>query len=159
MNESQALQSQYDDSQYHPDDVLPHGSIIPKDVIASIEGVVACVMSSLQEKTLPQLEGKGFGLAQCRSFTSILMVLQFCHSLLMDNRTTTTREVYYFFVTHFRSQKECDAAIWDAASMLRIPRSALGLTASPKGEFCCWRVPNAQPSFCLMEESLHDYQI
>ena len=109
-------------------------SVAPKDVIASIEGSVAYIMESLQYETLPQLDNKSFGLAQCRSFASILMVLQFCHSLLTEHRTTTTREVYYFFVTHFRSQKECDAAIWEAASMLKIPRSALGLTASPKGE-------------------------
>ena len=137
MYESQEPSQDEDSEHQHGDTTTPQQqprSVTPIDVIASIEGVVASVMESLQEQNFPQLQGKGFGLAQCRSFTSILMVLQFCHALLMDNRTTTTREVFYFFVTHFRSQKECDAAIWDAASLLQIPRSALGLTASPKGE-------------------------
>ena len=121
-------------SQHQQEEDETTSSTASKDVIASIEGAVACIMESLQYETLPKLDNKGFGLSQCRSFASILMVLQFCHSLLTDHRTTTTREVYYFFVTHFRSQRECDAAIWEAASMLKIPRSALGLTASPKGE-------------------------
>ena len=157
MNESQALQSQYDDSHYHPDDILPHGSVMPKHVIASIEDVVSCIVRSLENKTLPQMEGKSFGLAQGRSFTSILMVLQFCHLLLMDNRTTTTREVYYTFVTHFRSQKECDTAIWDTASMLRVPRRALGLTASPKGEFCF--VVEHRMHIQCWKSMFHEYQI
>ena len=63
------------------------------------------------------------------------MVLSFCHELLLDNKTTTTREVYYYFVTHFRNQRECDMAIWDAAELIGAPRICLGLTASPKGTF------------------------
>lgn len=51
-------------------------------------------------------------------------------------RTTTTREVYYHFVTHFRNQRECDRAIWDLATILNVPRQSLGLVASPKGWFC-----------------------
>ena len=83
--------------------------------------------------------GKRFvfhNLQQCRVFSSVLLVLSFCHSLLLARRTTTTREVYYFYVTHFRSQKECDAAIVEAANLLGVPRSSLGLYASPKGWFC-----------------------
>ena len=75
-------------------------------------------------------------LTQSRKFSSILLVLSFCHALLMAQRTTTTREVYYFYVTHFRSQKECEAAIVDATNLLRVPRSSLGLFASPKGWYC-----------------------
>lgn len=75
-------------------------------------------------------------LAQGRKFTSILLVLSFCYTLLLSQRTTTTREVYYFYVTHFRSQKECDQAIVDATNLLQIPRSSLGLFASPKGWYC-----------------------
>jgi meiotic recombination protein SPO11 len=59
--------------------------------------------------------------------------MSFIHSLLLSNRTTTTREVYYVFVTHFRNQKECDSAILDVARCLGVPRRALGLSASPKG--------------------------
>jgi len=75
-------------------------------------------------------------MVQCRMFSSILLVLSYCHSLLLAQRTTTTREVYYFYVTHFRSQKECDAAIVEAANLLQVPRASLGLYASPKGWYC-----------------------
>ncbi|EED90408.1 spo11-like protein, partial [Thalassiosira pseudonana CCMP1335] len=69
-----------------------------------------------------------------RTFTSITKVMAFIHQLLLSNRTTTTREVYYVFVTHFRNQKECDGTILDVAKILNVPRRALGLSASPKGE-------------------------
>ena len=72
-------------------------------------------------------------MARQRVFTSVVLVMSFIHSLLLSNRTTTTREVYYVFVTHFRSQKECDSAILDVARCLGVPRRALGLSASPKG--------------------------
>ena len=72
----------------------------------------------------------------CRSLTSMFLVADFCHELLIGNRTTTIREVYYHFVTHFRNQAECDRAIWDLATTLQVPRSSLGLAASPKG-WCC----------------------
>ena len=80
---------------------------------------------------------RSFGnIAQSRSFTSICLVMSFVHQLLLSNRTTTTREVYYVFVTHFRSQRECDGAILDVAKMLGVSRVSLGLSASPKGWFC-----------------------
>ena len=116
-------------------------------VISRIEQLAADIIAMLDEESLPILETyqstcstknvtKRFNMSQCRSFASILLVLSFCHSLLQAGRTTTTREVYYFYVTHFRSQKECDAAIWDAATLLQVPRHALGLTASPRGWYC-----------------------
>ena len=73
---------------------------------------------------------------QCRTFTSICLVLSFIHQLLLSMRTTTTREVYYVFVTHFRSQRECDSTILDCAKILGVSRRSLGLSASPKGWFC-----------------------
>ena len=79
---------------------------------------------------------KHFHLNQCRSFANVSLVLAFSHSLLRSGRTATTREVYYHYVTHFRGQRECDAAILDAAAMLRVPRTGLGLSASPRGWFC-----------------------
>lgn len=72
-------------------------------------------------------------MARQRVFTSVVLIMSFIHSLLLSNRTTTTREVYYVFVTHFRNQKECDSAILDVARCLGVPRRALGLSASPKG--------------------------
>ncbi|KAL7576032.1 hypothetical protein ACA910_000819 [Epithemia clementina (nom. ined.)] len=79
---------------------------------------------------------KEFNLQQSRSMTSIVMVLSYCHNLLLQGKTTTIRELYYFYVTHFRNQKECDLAIRDAAVLLNVPRHALGLKASPKGWYC-----------------------
>ena len=78
---------------------------------------------------------KRFTLQQCRSYASLLAVASFCHSLLRCNRTTTLREVYYHFVTHFRCQRECNAAIVQLATLLHVPRHALGLQASPRGSF------------------------
>jgi len=80
---------------------------------------------------------RSFGnIAQSRSFTSICLVMSFIHQLLLYNRTTTTREVYYVFVTHFRNQRECDGVILDVAKILGVSRRSLGLSASPKGWFC-----------------------
>lgn len=75
-------------------------------------------------------------ISQCRNLTSIILVLSFVQKLLLSNRTTTNREVYYFFITYFRSQRECDAAISDCCNLLSTERISLGLTASPKGWFC-----------------------
>ena len=75
-------------------------------------------------------------IGQARTFTSICLVLSFIHQLLLSMRTTTTREVYYVFVTHFRSQRECDSTILDVAKILGVSRRSLGLSASPKGWFC-----------------------
>ena len=80
---------------------------------------------------------RSFGnIAQSRSFTSLCLVMSFVHQLLLSNRTTTTREVYYVFVTHFRNQRECDGVILDLAKLLSVSRRSLGLSASPKGWFC-----------------------
>lgn len=94
-------------------------------------------------------------LSQARSLTSIIMVASFCYDLLAPPRipsnaedhlncntyhprkTTTAREVYYFYVTHFRDQRECDKAIWDLVCILELPsRQCLGIVASPRGWFC-----------------------
>jgi hypothetical protein len=118
-------------------DVL--GCIASDEVIDRIEGLIASVVEMMNGGKLPstRLLGeksiKRFTLSQSRSFTSILMVLSYCHSLLGHNRSATTREVYYFFVTHFRNQRECDSAIWESAELLGVPRMSLGLAASPKG--------------------------
>ena len=73
-------------------------------------------------------------LSQCRSLTNSILVLSFVQKLLRSNRTTTNRELYYIFITHFRSQRECDAAIVDVCNLLGLERISLGLTASPKGK-------------------------
>jgi len=72
---------------------------------------------------------------QSRAYAGTIMVLSFVQKLLNGRRTATNREVYYFFVTHFKSQRECDNAIVDASNILGVPRIELGLTASPRGKF------------------------
>ena len=66
-------------------------------------------------------------ISQSRSFVSIFLVMDFIHQLLMSNCTTTTREVYYVMVTHFRNQHECDDVILDVAKVLGVSRRSLGL--------------------------------
>lgn len=76
-------------------------------------------------------------ISSSRHFTSLIMVLSFIHQLLLSERTTTTREVFYYFVTHFRNQKECDGIIFEICELLNgVDRIQLGITASPKGWFC-----------------------
>jgi meiotic recombination protein SPO11 len=121
-------------------------SITSEEVVGRIEDAVASIVEMMDEEKLPSIHPnsnsggdkclKRFTLVQSRSFTSVLMVLSYCHSLLGHNRSTTTREVYYFFVTHFRNQRECDHAIWETAELIGVPRVTLGLAASPKGWFC-----------------------
>lgn len=138
------------DSNTHP----AHDS--PQTVIASIEALVSSIIEYLDREESPLLSSqhvtRRLTLSQSRSFTSICMVLSFSHSLLLSGRTTTTREVYYFFVTHFRSQRECDAAILDASNLLSVPRSSLGLYASPKGNLSKYTICS-----CFM--SLYQYHL
>lgn len=121
-----------------PCNVHSQKRLSPQDVMNGIEHIILDICGFLTTGQLPILSNgtmrKQFTLSQARSFTSIVMVYSFVHSLLGSNRTTTTREVYYFYVTHFTSQRECDAAILDAASLLGVPRVSMGIYASPKGE-------------------------
>ena len=110
-------------------------------VIERIEDIILTqsILEPLDERMAPAVKHphKTFlHNRHCRSLTSMFLVADFCHELLIGNRTTTIREVYYHFVTHFRNQAECDRAIWDLATTLQVPRSSLGLAASPKG-WCC----------------------
>lgn len=95
-----------------------------------------------QEPSVPSIESEQrtlhfYNLHQCRNYTNILLVACFCHRLLSARRTATTREVYYYYVTHFFHQRECETAIWDLTVLLGLPsRHALGLTASPRGWYC-----------------------
>jgi meiotic recombination protein SPO11 len=67
-----------------------------------------------------------------RGFTSSLLVMSFVQNLILSERTATNREVYYYFVTHFRNQKECDSAILDVSNLLGVPRISMGICASPR---------------------------
>mmetsp|Transcript_9059 Transcript_9059/g.11136 ORF Transcript_9059/g.11136 Transcript_9059/m.11136 type:complete len:445 (-) Transcript_9059:48-1382(-) len=130
-------------------------NIPSENVITRIEDLISTVINSLDSKAPPTISPQNItdtkvsialyhnipkrnflNISQSRGVTSLLIVLSFVHSLLLSNRTTTTREVFYFFVTHFRSQRECDVAILDAARLLGVSRICLGLSASPKGWYC-----------------------
>jgi DNA topoisomerase VI subunit A len=71
---------------------------------------------------------------QARSITGIVLVLSYIQNLMLHQRTATNRELYYFFVTFFRNQKECDGTIGEICNLLQVERISLGLNASPKGE-------------------------
>ena len=138
------------------DEHKKYEEITVETVLIRIESLAVSIVDALDQNRMPVLEQyrrpfsiqamtassktltKHFNMHQCRSFTSILLVVAYCHSLLQSQprRTTTTREVYYFYVTHFRSQRECDLAIWDACQLLGVPRHALGLQAGSRGWFC-----------------------
>lgn len=132
-------------------------------VLHRMECVVVSIIASLDEMAVPEMVQydhqiaqpimidkhkplnimkKRFSIQQSRSFTSMLLVIAYCHGLLQSTddygrtRSTTTREVYYYYVTHFRSQRECDTAIWDVCTLLQVPRHSLGLQASSRGWFC-----------------------
>ena len=110
-------------------------------VIEELENVVLLqmVMEPLANGQVPRMERPSRTFlhnTHCRMLTSVILVADFCHELLTSKRTTSIREVYYHFVTHFRNKAECDKAIWDLSATIRVPRTALGLTASPKGWTC-----------------------
>ena len=107
-----------------------------EDEASSDEEVRDIIATNLNENGDQNFCRAWSNIGQCRTFTSICLVLSFIHQLLLSMRTTTTREVYYVFVTHFRSQRECDSAILDVAKVLGVSRRSLGLSASPKGWFC-----------------------
>jgi len=160
--------------------------ITAETVLARIESLAETVAQALDAHQMPELTQylppfsvqamtaasvmtKRLTLQQCRSFTSILLVLAYCHSLLLQQqtnnnsensnicrRTTTTREVYYFYVTHFRSQRECDAAIWDCCQLLQVPRHALGLQAGSRGWFCGDVVLYSRSSNQVVLDGRHD---
>jgi DNA topoisomerase VI subunit A len=129
-----------DDSSSSSDHQRTVDQVSPGEIIRRIEKAVEKTLEMMQDDKMPAvqaLEGnclKRFNLAQSRSFTSILLVMSYCHNLLIENRSATTREVYYFFVTHFRSQRESDNTIREVSDILQVSRTALGLAASPKGK-------------------------
>jgi meiotic recombination protein SPO11 len=153
MTESPPLSRRSQNHSIHPSafeyGVEEDPIIDTEEVLERIEHTVMIILKALDEGQVPEMvpfislpAKKKFTLQQSRSFTSMVLVMAYCHALLSESmsqgvlRTTTTREVYYFYVTHFRSQRECDAAIRDVAQWLHVPRHALGLQAGSRGWFC-----------------------
>jgi meiotic recombination protein SPO11 len=157
----------HDDESFHNDDssdstansILSGSETVSREIVLSriLEFVRHHVLQPLfspEESEEPQMiefQNKSFyHSTHCRNLTSILLVASFCMDLLLANKTTTTREVYYFYVTHFFHQKECDKAIWDLCTILKVSRNSLGLSASPKGWFCgCIDLYNDQGTLVL----------
>jgi meiotic recombination protein SPO11 len=152
-----------DDDEVNDEDGDDNNDISTRLVLSRMERVVASIIAALDAMTVPEMVQyhhpivepvtsdteqplnvmkKRFSIQQSRSFTSMLLVIAYCHALLQSTddygrtRSTTTREVYYYYVTHFRSQRECDTAIWDVCTLLQVPRHSLGLQASSRGWFC-----------------------
>jgi hypothetical protein len=101
---------------------------------AAIEGIESffhSMLVSIANGEIPTLSNgrmtRRFTPSEARSFTSIVLVYSYVYALLKSNRTTTTREIYYFHQDHFSSQRECDDAILDAANLLGLPRVSLGI--------------------------------
>ena len=121
-------------------------SLSPSQVINRINNTINPILTALNSnpprpptltspyRTKSHVTKSFSNISQCRGMTNCLLILCFVQKLLLSNRTTTNREVYYFFVTHFRSQRECDAAIVDVCNLVGVERISLGLTASPKGK-------------------------
>ena len=114
----------------------------PEQTLRRINELLDCLINRLSDAEDPALvpcrnrtgPSKSIdNISQCRGYTSAILVLSFVQKLLLSNRTATNREVYYVFVTHFRSQRECDASIMDVCNLLGVERIALGLSASPRG--------------------------
>lgn len=63
------------------------------------------------------------------------MVLQICHDLLLNGQRARQRELWYRLKGRelFSSPRDVAEAVADAASLLAVPRAALGVTCSSKG--------------------------
>ena len=121
-------------------DINSQSFLSKEAVVQNIENKVQEIVAALDRGVLPNEHGfettaAGLKFRKCtfETMTNMLLVLCYIHNLLLNNKTSTTREVFYFYVTHFKSKRECDQAIQDVAQWLNVPRVALGLVASPKG--------------------------
>ena len=110
-------------------------------VINRIERIVFNIISALDRGEVPSFEQLVDERTKERrgleAITNILMIMSYVQELLQSKKTSTSRELFYFYVTHFSSQAECDRAISDVARILDVPRIAMGIVASPKGKEKC----------------------
>jgi len=126
------------------------------DILSKINHITHDILSKLNQETDPSITFRSSNtstiaiigtstmttksinnLSTCRSYTSTLLILSYIQTLIQRCKSTTTREIYYHYVTHFRSQRECDNVINEVCLLLQVnSRAQLGLYASPKGWFC-----------------------
>ena len=71
------------------------------------------------------------------SYARLFAVLERAHEHLRTGRTVTLRDLYYRLKTSelFKSPSDVSKAVSQAAAMLGVPRSALGIACGSKGAF------------------------
>ena len=72
-------------------------------------------------------------LSDGKRFQGLIKVLQMCYTLRKEKKSANQRELYYMNTDIFSSQRECDECIQDCIALLRVPRDALGISATAKG--------------------------
>jgi hypothetical protein len=105
-----------------------------------------------KKSTSSQLVWRMSSISQSRNLTSMLLLLDLIYTQLLCvggasgdedyasdhthniKKHMTTRQVYYYYVTHFKHQQECTATIGNVCKLLHCPRMSLGIVASPKGK-------------------------
>ncbi|KAK6632089.1 hypothetical protein RUM44_007119 [Polyplax serrata] len=120
------------------------------EVIKNIETLTKCVIKTVARNEMPyitshsistQMRLKGrqmksikFGCHKgCLRFVMILFLLSKVHRLLMTNKTSTKRELYYKNVQIFQSQQEVDRSVKYITQLLKTPSWELGIMATSKG--------------------------
>ncbi|KAH7831861.1 putative Meiotic recombination protein SPO11 [Monocercomonoides exilis] len=71
--------------------------------------------------------------SETRTSCIFFRVLSIIHKLLVENKRTTKRDLFYMDVGLFQTQSTSNAAIEELASFLKVPRYSLNVFASPKG--------------------------
>ncbi|MDX1798875.1 MAG: hypothetical protein R3255_09535, partial [Candidatus Lokiarchaeia archaeon] len=79
------------------------------------------------------MEKQFHSLTSVQDITRLVKVLEIIHELLIKNRHSTKRKVYYMDVNLFKDQKNSDKSIEDAATMLYTTRNATHIVANPRG--------------------------
>ena len=67
------------------------------------------------------------------SLRKLLRILEVMRDLVINNKRTTKRDIYYQMFVEFTSQTEVDRLVSVAVSMLQVPRLMLGVMATSKG--------------------------
>jgi DNA topoisomerase VI subunit A len=118
------------------DEVL---SIVSLDVARSrVEGAILQCLQGFVDENEENFCGKvqllGRDLIQSpKLFMRALQVLSFVHGLLIQDRMSSQRDVYYQLITFFSSVEECYRDIEFVARSLRLSRISLNIYAASRG--------------------------
>ena len=80
---------------------------------------------SLQNPKVSQLSGSGLG--------KFIQILELMKNLVVTNRRTTKRDIFYQMFVSCSSQQEVDRLVAVAVAVLQVPRLMLGVMATTKG--------------------------